>query len=156
MNSIFIPIVLWWEGRELRERLLLTVLLAVLLVSLIVVTVWRPLQSARISLADEITRQEHALYILQAQPATTLSVSVNDERPLATVVTESVAAFQLTIRRLEPEGSSVRVVLEDASFDSVIFWLEAVQRDSGLRVNEMEISRRPAPGVVNAVVSLER
>ena len=50
----------------------------------------------------------------------------------------------------------MRVVLEDAPFDAVILWLDAVQRDQGLRVSEIEITRRPAPGVVNAVLALER
>ena len=94
--------------------------------------------------------------VLQSQPAAVETETVPDDRPLANVITDSVAAFQLTIRRLEPEGPRVRVVLEDAPFDAVILWLDAVQRDQGLRVSEIEITRRPAPGVVNAVLALER
>lgn len=156
MTAYMTPVMMWWEARAPRERLLLAVLLIVLAVWLIVVAVWQPLQSARQHLGDQIARHDRALSVLQSQPVTAAPETVTDGRPLANVITDSVGAFQLTIRRLEPEGSRVRVVLEDAPFDAVILWLETVQRDQGLRVSEIEMTRRPAPGVVNAVLALER
>ena len=156
MKAYLTPLMLWWEARVPRERWLLSVLMVVLGIWLIFAAVWQPLQSARLRLGDQISRQDRALSVLQSQPAAVETETVSDDRPLANVITDSVAAFQLTIRRLEPEGPRVRVVLEDAPFDAVILWLDAVQRDRGLRVSEIEITRRPAPGVVNAVLALER
>ena len=156
MKVYLTPLMLWWEARVPRERLLLSVLMVVLGIWLIFAAIWQPLQSARLRLGDQIARQDRALSVLQSQPAAVETETVPDDRPLANVITDSVAAFQLTIRRLEPEGPRVRVVLEDAPFDAVILWLDAVQRDQGLRVSEIELTRRPAPGVVNAVLALER
>lgn len=156
MIARFAPLSQWWEARNRRERLLLLVLLAVAGVWLISAAVWQPLQSARLRLGDQIARQDRALSVLQSQPISAEPLTEPDDRPLANVITDSVAAFQLTIRRLEPEGPRVRVVLEDAAFDAVILWLDAVQRDKGLRVSMIEMSRRPAPGVVNVELALER
>ncbi len=156
MKVYLTPLMLWWEARVPRERLLLMVLMVVLGIWLIFAAIWQPLQSARLRLGDQVARQDRALSVLKSQPVQVETETVPDDRPLANVITDSVAAFQLTIRRLEPEGPRVRVVLEDAPFDAVILWLDAVQRDRGLRVSEIEITRRPAPGVVNAVLALER
>ena len=156
MTAYLNTLMLWWEARAPRERLLLAVLMVLLGVWVVFAAVLQPLQSARLRMGDQIARQDRALSVLQSQPLPVETEPVPDDRPLANVITDSVAAFQLTIRRLEPEGPRVRVVLEDAPFDAVILWLDAVQRDQGLRVNEIEITRRPAPGVVNAVLALER
>jgi type II secretory pathway component PulM len=47
-------------------------------------------------------------------------------------------------------------VLEEAPFDAVILWLEALHRDHGLAVTTLDLTRRPAPGTVNASLTLER
>lgn len=146
----------WWQVRAPRERLLLMGMGGVLVLWLGVISVWQPLEAARLRLADQIARHDRALAVLQAQPVPTGPVKGLDDRPLNIIITESTAAFQLTIRRLEPEGPRVRLVLEDAPFDGVILWLEALQRDQSLRVTEIEMTRRPAPGVVNATLTLER
>ena len=156
MTAQFAPVLLWWEARAPRERLLLTALLVMLTLWLAMVAVWQPLQSWRDRLGDRIGRYERALTVLQSQPAVAAPVAVSDNRPLNIVITETAAAFRLTIRRLEPEGARIRVVLDEAPFDAVILWLEAVQRDQALRVTEAEMTRRPAPGVVNAMLTLER
>ena len=64
--------------------------------------------------------------------------------------------FQLVIRRLEDEQNGARVVLGEATFEQVILWLELLERDHGLRVIELEMTREPAPGVVSTTLVLER
>ncbi len=156
MKLTLAPVLLWWELRAPRERLLLTVLLVVVAVWLVVVALWQPLQAARTRLGEQILRYDRALVVLQSQPVAVAPVSAPDDRPLNIVITETAAAFQLTIRRLEPEGPRIRVVLDEVPFDAVILWLDALQRDRAVRVTELELTRRPAPGVVNATLALER
>lgn len=156
MKSYLVPVVLWWQARAPRERLLLNVLMVLVAVWLAFLTIWQPLQAARGRLGDQIARHERALSVLQSQPVVAATVSAPDDRPLNVVITETAAAFQLTIRRLEPDGPRISVVLDEAPFDAVMLWLEAAARDHGLRVTELELTRRPAPGVVNATLALER
>lgn len=146
----------WWEARAPRERLLLAFLLIAITLWLAVVAIWQPLQASRARLADQIAHYERSLTVLQSQPTAGTSVIAPDDRPLNVVITETAAASQLTIRRLEPDGSRIRVVLDEAPFDAIILWLEAIQRDQDLKPSEIELTRRPAPGVVNAILTLER
>ena len=145
MTSKLAPVLFWWEARAWRERLLLALLMVVIATWLAFAVILQPLHVAHGRLGDEIARYERALSVLQSQPVVTAPVSAPDDRPLNIVITETAAAFQLTIRRLEPDGARIRVVLDEAPFDAVVLWLEAAQRDQGLRVTELEMTRRPAP-----------
>lgn len=56
-----------------------------------------------------------------------------------------------------PDGvNGVRVRFEGVSFDAMVIWLGALQRDYGIRVTEAEIARTPQPGLVNASLTLAR
>ncbi|NUB42763.1 type II secretion system protein M [Fertoebacter nigrum] len=145
----------WLALRTPRERLLLGAMLALGLVWLVHAALWQPLAARQAALADRIQRHDRALVLLQSQPARAASAPA-DTRPLNVIVTETAAAFGLVIRRLEPEGESLRLVLDEAPFDAVILWLEAVERDHGLTLAALDLQRRPAPGVVNASLTLER
>lgn len=156
MKASLAPMLFWWEARAPRERLLLLTMMVVIGIWLAVVAIWQPLQGARARLGDRIVRHENALAILRSQPVAAAPVTAPDDRPLNVVITETAAEYGMTIRRLEPDGPRISVVLDEALFDSVIFWLEALQRDHGLTVTELELTRRPAPGVVNVSLALER
>lgn len=56
-----------------------------------------------------------------------------------------------------PDGANgVRVRFEGVSFDALVIWLGALQKDYGIRVKEAEINRTPQSGQVNASLTLAR
>ena len=148
----------WIGQRTDRERLLLGagVMLAVLWLGIAVI--WHPLQLHRANLEAKIARYDLGIAALQnpAFSATDTQAPAADSRPVPVILTDSAAIFQLVIRRLEAEGNGARVVLEEATFQQVILWLEALERDHGLRVKDLEMTRRPAPGIVSVSFGLER
>lgn len=156
MMARFAPALAWWHARAPREQLLLGVMGGLVALWLAVTAVWQPLRAARISLDAQISRHDRALLMLQSDPVAADRSAPADTRPLNVLITDTTAAFQLTIRRLEPDGPRIRVALDEAPFDAVILWLETVARDQGLRVTQIDLARRPAPGVVNATMTLER
>lgn len=148
----------WIDQRTDRERLLLGVgfLFAVLWFGIAIV--WQPLRLHRANLEATIARYDSGLAALQ-NPAFSVAdpqVPAADSRPVPVIITDTAAVFQLVIRRLEAEGTGARVVLEEATFEQVILWLEALERDHGLRVRDLEMTRRPAPGIVSVNLGLER
>lgn len=145
-------------ARSGREKILLGFgfLLTVLWIG--VVVVWQPLQLYRTNLEAKIARYEIGLATLQ-DPAFSVSevqVPSADSRPVPVLVADTAAVFQLVIRRLEAEDTGARVVLEEATFEQVVLWIEALERDHGLRVRDLEMTRRPAPGTVSVTLALER
>ncbi len=149
----------WLAQRTARERVLLGAAVALAAVWLVVFAVWQPLLAQRAALADRIARHDRGLAALAAQGPSDAAASATPAataRPVPELLTAAAATFQLVIRRLEAEGAGARVVLEEAAFAQVILWLEALERDHGLRVADIEMTRRPAPGMVGVTLSVER
>ena len=148
----------WFLQRSPRERLLLCVLGACALVWIAVSVIWQPLRQHRSALENRIALYDVGLTALQnpAFVARKGTAMIVDNRPVPVILTESAAVFQLAIRRLESEGAGARIVLEDASFEQVILWLETLKREHGLNVTALEMARKPAPGVVSTTFALER
>ena len=143
----------WLMERTPRERWLLGMGAAMVLVWVAITLIWQPVQSRRQDARQQIAFYDRALAALQSSDAPAAPV---DARALNAIVTEAAARFDLTIRRLEPAGERIRVTLDDAAFQTLVLWLEAMDRDSGLRATELDLSRRPAPGTVNAIMVLEQ
>lgn len=145
----------WFQERTPRERWLLALGGAVLLAWAAAALVWQPVQARREAANRQIAFYERAIVALRTAPAPA-AVVPGDPRPLNVIVTEAANGFGLSIRRLEPEGDRIRVTVDEAGFQPLVLWLEALQGDFGLRATELDMSRRPAPGVVNATLVLER
>ena len=148
----------WFMQRSPRERLLLGLLAICALVWIAVAVIWQPLRQHRAALENKIALYDAGLTALQ-NPAFDVRSGVSaiiDNRPVPLILTESAAVFQLAIRRLESEGAGARVVLEDASFEQLILWLETLKREHGLNVSALEMNRKPAPGVVSTTFAVER
>ena len=142
-----------WTDRTPRERILLAGLAGVAIVWLAIAGVWQPLQNYRAALSTQIARYDRAAQML-ANPAQT--VAPTDPRAVPVIITESAATFQLTISRLQPTGNLVQIALNDAPFDAVLLWVEALHRDHALNLQSLDLIRRPAPGVVSATLTVAR
>jgi general secretion pathway protein M len=147
----------FWTARTRRERLLLACLALVTLIYFLFVAVWQPLQRHRATLTDDIARYARAAVALSAIPAGSVAFpGLTADTPLPSIITDTAAAFQLTIRRLQPTEGTADITLEDAPFDAVLLWLDALERDHGLRIISLTMTRRPEPGLVAATLIIGR
>jgi type II secretory pathway component PulM len=146
----------WFDERTARERVLLLAMAVLALVWLLYAGIWQPLQAREAALLAQIDRHERAVAMLRAAPVVQTQTAATDTRPVPMIVTDTAAAFSLTIRRLEPEGDGARVILDEVAFEAVVFWLDRLEQNHGLRVTTIEMTRRPAPGVVTATLTLQR
>lgn len=157
LRATFDRIAVALADRTPRERLMLGTMAAVAVLALVYLLIWQPLQQARSGYEAAIARQDALTARLATLGSTSAPAPVaSDPRPPAVIVSDSAAAASLAIRRLEPADDRVRVALEDADFGTVIAWLDALDRDTGLKVAEIDITRRPEPGVVSTTVMLRR
>lgn len=158
MKKIHVSVFNWISERSGRERILLGAGLAAVLVWIGVAAIWQPLLLHRTDLEARIARYAKGLAAVENPTfvAPDLQNTAIDSRPVPLILTDSAAMFNLVIRRLEAAGTGAQVVLEEATFEQVILWLEALKRDHGLRVSTLEMTRRPAPGVVSTTLALER
>ncbi len=143
----------WWSQLSLREQILLGTLASVAAFAILLIGVIVPLRDVRAEARADIRNAE--LLEARLRAGGDLGKLGRVRRGTASaIVTDSAAAANLTIQRIEPEAGNTRVVLADASFEQVMTWIAELEQTSRLRVVEADIERKPSPGVVSASVML--
>jgi len=145
----------WIGNRGRREQMVLALALVVALIWAAAQLIWQPLHLDRMRLVAAIARHEQALQLLARLPAAT-AAAASDPRPVAALVTETVPDYGLAINRLDGSADRAEVVMNEAAWDGLILWLDAVETDLGLSLTAIDLTRRPGPGMVAARLTLER
>jgi general secretion pathway protein M len=147
----------FWAARSPRERALLSGLALICLVYLGFVGLWRPLQGHRDRLMADIARFDRtAAALSEAVGQGAAFAAPTAGTPLPQIVTDTAAAYQLTIRRLQPTDNAAEITLEEAAFDAVLPWIEALERDHALRILTLTMTRRPEPGLIATTLTVGR
>jgi general secretion pathway protein M len=145
------------SARTPRERVLIVVLALISAAVLGHLILWQPMAQHRLALQQDIARQARSFAALTALPPDTgLPPLARSDLPLPGIITETVAAYQLSIRRLQPADTSADISIEDAPFDAVLLWVDTLERDHGLRIISLSLTRRPEPGIVAATLIVGR
>ena len=141
----------WWSGLSRREQILVAVLGGLLGFAVLVFGVIKPLQAARADALADIRTYETLSARIRAAGTLTATRAPRRQGPPAQVVSNAAASFGLVVA---PEAipGGVRVMIADASYDSLMAWLADLGASSDLRVRRVAIQRRPSPGRISANV----
>lgn len=150
----------FWNARQPRERVTLTIGAAVILLALIHSLMVAPALNGRIKLDKELPELRQQLAQLQAMTRETVSLAA---KPAATFPAISRENIEVSLRQsgITPQNLAlsrdmVQLKLSAASFSGLLLWLEAVQRDLLLVVTEANIVVLPQPDRVDATLSLHQ
>jgi general secretion pathway protein M len=165
MNAYLERFRAWWSGLAERERRVLGSGAAVLAVILLYLAVWEPLAGARRDRETALSEARALAVLLETLAAEAQrghgpgGPTAGAGQSLLAVVDQSRKASALTKppTRLQPEGEGmVRIWLEDVPFDALVRWLHDLQTRYGVRVDNADIERESAVGLVNARLTLMR
>lgn len=138
-----------------RERLLLGAAAVALGAVLVALGIWQPLLARRFAETARLQRYERTLAALAQLPLA--GTAKADPRPVASILTQTAAPQNLTILRLDtPRDGAVSVTLQGVPFESLILWIDGLNRDNGLDVTSATIRRSDSPGIVSADLSLQK
>ncbi len=152
----------WFQEQSERDRRLLTLLAAFLVVVTFWLLIWLPVQDglaiaenrhAR-ALADQRWISQHQATLAQ------LAGRQSDAGPrsgqaLLSTVAGSARSNGISLNRFQPEGgNALAVSLEDVTFAELVVWLEALNRDEGIRVRSANLDVQSQPGRVRARILL--
>ena len=129
--------------------------------------IWAPL-TTHLDRLEKTVNEQRALHLwmqqaeLEAKQLRTSSqpaASANTSTSVLAVVDQAAKQAQLgnAVKRVQPEGQdTVRVNLDQASFDDVVRWLDSLVRNYGVGIVDISIDRQDAAGHVNVRVTLKR
>lgn len=161
MNSLKQSASTFWSERNQRERTMLTVAFAVIVVGLFYVLLIDPALSGRQDLEKKLPalRQQAAEVQAMAKEATALA-GKTAAAPAAPATRESLQA-SLTRKGLKAQnvsvtGELVKVQLTGVSFAGTVDWLDEIQRTARLSVVDATVDAQAQPDTVNATLTLRR
>ncbi|RUO62589.1 type II secretion system protein GspM [Pseudidiomarina insulisalsae] len=151
-----------WQQLNSREQLLVSLAGVVLAICIVYFALWQPLQNGIDARQAQRDAQQETLawvrentgrYLALRQqapqspgPARQSNLSLGD---IPRIVTQQASQLRLDVGRLNPEGQSLVVVMNDVPFNQVLAFIDALQRQSGLVVEQLDITRAGKPGHVH-------
>ena len=132
----------------------------VLVLYLLYVLLWSPLDSKRDSLEVQNRSVSGTLQRVDAMVSELLhlrdtGVQAGSRRNLTSLINQSTSRLQLQVSRLQPNSrGEIQVRMENAAFDDVLAWLHEMEYREGLLVREVSITQAGAVGRVNATVRI--
>lgn len=155
-----------WSALQMRERWMLGVGGAVLLVTLLYLLVWEPVTQAHTNRTAALEASRALAIRLEQAAGLVLQTRGRGSAAVAGRGTSLMAAVDMASKqsglgkgpsRIQPEGDrEVRVWFEEVSFDLLVRWLADLQARYGISVQTFDVEPQAEPGKVNVRLSLVR
>lgn len=161
MNQVFTPLQenfsQFWQARQQREQRFLSAAAAVVLLSLIYLVGIDPALSGRLELRQALPalHQQVAQMHQMAQELATLPATENRQEVSRELVEAAMADNALKALTLSVNDATVRAQFSAIAMSSLQSWLLALQKSSGLFVDEIKITAQDN-GLVSATVTLRQ
>jgi general secretion pathway protein M len=165
LNRQLAPLRARFEALQPREQLIVAAGGVVVALALIYLVLWQPFALARnhaqadLDAARALAARIEQLGAQAQQGHTAGRALAGPEVSLLSAVDQASKDGILgkAPSRMQPDGDKqVRVWIEDVPFDAVLHWIDDLQSRYAVRVEGVTVERRPAPGTVNARLSLVR
>ena len=151
----------WYAGREPHERPIIAGLLFLVVAALFWIAIWKPISDWRHLEANRYENAQRAWEWIQANEATARAraqqagPSGAGERSLMPLVTREANAQGIRLNRLQPEADgAVSVVLQAQPFNTVVEWLDRLQKTHSIEVQRISVDAEGQPGLVNVQIRL--
>lgn len=149
----------YYQSLAPRDRQALKVLAGFLLPILIVFGVMVPAYGF---MHDNLSHYQRALDDLrwiEANKGAVVHLAEGERQPgqsLFGLANSTSKGFQIGFKRYEPIGDNgLNLWMENVSFNSLILWLERLDKRHGVSVREISVERLPAEGLVNVRLVLQ-
>ncbi|MEL0578292.1 type II secretion system protein M [Pectobacterium punjabense] len=153
-----------WQAMSPRERQLMVVCAAMLLLCLVYYAIVQPWQLREDLWERTISREQQTVNWMQKQapsiPQENQAQGENSQREtsLPILISQSTQRYGLSVVRLQPQGNQASVTLAQSDFNSLLRWLSELERQNGVRVVSLDVNAvEQSPGMVDVTrLMLER
>lgn len=134
-----------------REQKMVTIAVAFVTIGLLYALVYAPISNSietnRLAVKNQSELltwvKQNANKVIQLRSSNSGSNSFNGSLPQA--VNQTAARFDITITRMQPQGDEIQVWVDNARFNDVIAWLNAIEQ-TGISIVEADIAESDIPG----------
>lgn len=143
----------WWQQLNTREQRLVGVMATLVMIFILYSVIWQPLNDNLADANKKLVRQQALLTWVTEntahyQKAKRNTKTSNSRGSLSGIVNTSANSYQLTITRMQPQGDSLQVWIDNVPFTKLLFWLEHLANNEGLQVQGIDLSHAERTGEV--------
>jgi len=157
----------WYTSLQVRERIMVASAAVILVITLFYISVWEPLHKGLEDAQQEYEANLNNLQWMQQAAADVRALKASgskiraaaSDQPVTLVVEQAASnsAIKANLSKLESSSNDgARVVLDGASFDQMLVWLNTLEQSHGIPVSSASIERGEKPGTVNARLSFNK
>lgn len=154
----------WYKALQPRERMLVMSAGSVVAIAIVYLALFGPLAKALDGRQTRVERKQQDLVWMRSMSnSVRMAVAsrpggMNGESLVVLINrTAQQAGIAGALTNQAPQGdNSIRVRLENASFDAVVAWLGLLEQQFGVQVENASVDRGEKIGVVNASLVLTR
>lgn len=142
-----------WQQLEQKEKQLVGILIATLLLAGGYWLIWQPLQNDIINTQRKVNVQTQTLAdvkalgqkIMDLQGGQTNRADVGD---LNQLVSRSASGNKIVITRIQAKTDSLQLWIDDVNFNQLTTWLEKLNKQYGIEIQNIDLSVADAKGMV--------
>lgn len=143
----------WWNSLSQRERLLVGIGGALLVLMVIYWGAWRPFNNSIESAEKQLSKQREALSWMQLRAGDLRQQPAGARQPDRSTTLEAVAnttsrQLGVSLTRLQPTEQDLLVELQVLEFERLMNWLVVMERDYGVSVKVIELAAEGGKGMV--------
>lgn len=156
----------WWDGLEGRERVILAIGAAVLVIAVLWVALIHPLFIAGGQRAERVQQLRGDLARARSLGAEIQALTASGggstavtgrEQSLMIVLERTARDSGLQVNQSRPmDAETVRVRFESAPFDILVQWIGQLATRYGVQADIVSIDQLDSPGMVDAQITLKR
>lgn len=157
----------WFENLAPREQILVSLAGVLTVIVVVYLAIWLPLDRGSARLESRVEDQRNLIAELRqlqgrvSAPASAGSstAGASSGQSLVVIVDSTVRQKGLgtALKRSQPtDGNAIRVVFENAPFDTLIEWLGQLSSQHGIEIESASFSNRAERGRVDSTLTLER
>lgn len=157
----------WFYSLPSKEQIMVTGTGVLIVITLFYLMIWEPINTSLYTEQQKQQSQKQVLVWMQQAAtevkglrATGSHNVIRDKNKPATLVIEQTinnAGLKPSVKKIESSGKNgARVILNEASFNQILVWLNTLATHNGIQVISANIERADKPGRANARITLER
>ncbi len=157
----------WFNSLPSKEQWMVSATGLLIIATLFYLIVWEPVHDGLAAEQQKQQSQKEILLWMQQAAIETRALqssgvrsTVRDKNKPATLIIEQTvnnAGLKPSVNKIESSGKNgARVILNDASFNQILVWLNTLATYNGIQVVSANIERASKPGLANARLTLER
>ncbi len=150
----------WWLQLNLREKQMVSLGIAVLILGLFYLILWSPLHQSVATARDQIEHNQKLLYWMENADKQIQAAELTGQKPAAHSSGSRISIVQNNLKPnpinnnvtqlVQADNDSVKLSFQQVSFDLLISWLIDLWQQEGFITTQMTVKPGNKPGIVTA------